>query len=135
MRTAQCRFAAGQFFVCFLKAFLELLSLCDVPKDALNANNTSRSVVDRRLNDIDEELFAQRRFIFFNCLKNLAGADHVSVIALILCGEFGGVKIKVCLPNNFLQWFTQHGAETLIGESEALLQILAENILGKMLDQ
>ena len=26
MRTAQCRFAAGQFFVCFLKAFLELLS-------------------------------------------------------------------------------------------------------------
>src|SRR2546421_9927788 len=95
MRTAQGGFAAGQFFVGLLQAFLELFALGDVPEDALDADDAAGGVVDGSLDDIDEELFAEGRFILLNGLKNFASANDVTIIALILGGEFGRIEIEV----------------------------------------
>ena len=135
MRTAQSRFTGGQFVVLALELFLEVLALRDVPKNALSPERASERVADGRLHHLHKDRLPGRRNILLDRLQDAAGADDFAVVLLVFGGKLRRVEIEIRAADDFIKTLPEQLAEALIGEGEALLQILLENILRQMLDQ
>ncbi len=73
--------------------------------------------------------------MFLHGLVRFAGLEHAPVVVLIFFSQLFREKVEICPANNFIQCFAEHLAELLVGKSETLFEILAENILRNGLDQ
>ena len=73
--------------------------------------------------------------MFLDRLVRLAGLHHPPVVALVLLRQLAREEVEVRLADNLLQGPAQDLAELLVGEGEASLEVLAQDILRQRLDQ
>ena len=107
----------------------------DIPENTLDPDCLAIRAEQRRLHGLDVELVTLGGDMLFDDVENLSALDDAPIVMAILLGEICGKEVEVGLPLDRLESRAQFGAEFLVGEREAAFEILAENHLGKCLDQ
>ena len=106
-----------------------------VPEDSLDPTERPRRVAERRLDHVDVKLFALRRDVLLDGLEDVARLEHLPIVVAVLLGQGRRKEIKIGFADDILQRQPQGIAEFLIAEGEPAFQVLAQDALGKALDQ
>src|SRR4030095_12788953 len=110
------------------------LAIGYIPENSLSADDPPRVVIDRGLDHLDVELVPLRRNVLLKRLKDFSPL-HNQIVVAIAFGEISGKKVEITFSPQLFQRFTDLRTEAAISECEAAVQILAENILRKILHQ
>jgi hypothetical protein len=114
---------------------LGVVEVRDVPEHALDAGHVAAGVVDRGLDHADVEEVLAGRMVLLDGLEGLPRLDDAPVVLLVLPGERGGEEVEVRAPEHLLEAPADRRAELGVGEGEAPLQVLADDVLGQVLDE
>ncbi len=68
-------------------------------------------------------------------VEDLPALDDPSIVAAVLLGQVAGIEIEIGLSQDLLERLAKLRAEPLVGECEPPVEVLAEDHLGKRLDQ
>ena len=129
---AVCRFGC---FLPLLHGFLGQDAVGLVPEDPLGADHVPVRVVDLRFQDVDVDLLAVRLAVFLDDVEDLTVLGDLAVVLAILFRQVSGEQVKIGLAEEFFNGLADGPAETLVGEGEAPLQILAKDIERQCLHQ
>ena len=118
-----------------LQRLLGVMEVGDVPEHALDADHVAAGVLDRRLHDADVEQILPRGMVLLDGLEGLPALDDAAVVLLVLAGEGGREEVVVVAAQDLLQAPADRRAELRVGEGEAAFEVLAEDVLGQVLDE
>ena len=130
----QFAIAAFQFGGVSLHLLFGQLLVSDVPEDGLGPDDISLGIMHGRLQHVDVQGLPPL-LVPLDVVECLARLDDPPIVGLVLAGKFLGVEVHVGLALDLLQRLVQQFAERPIGKGKPPLQILAEDVHGKVFHQ
>ena len=73
--------------------------------------------------------------MFFDVLEHFAGLDDFPVVPAVFLGQLGRMNVEIGLAQELLERPAHELAETLVGEDEPPLEVLAEDVARQAFDQ
>src|SRR5262249_30457698 len=121
--------------VALSRGLVGLHASADIPEHALDTDNLTSGVANRRLEHLHVELFTLLLDVGLDVFEHLAGFHHVHIIAAIFLDLLGREKILVTFTDDFVERLADRIAESLITVDEAAGHVFAKDIERQTLDQ
>ena len=111
------------------EGFFDFLALRHVPENPLDAHHPAHRIVEGCFDDVDEPFLAAVRGMGLHRLESLHGGHHPRVVPMVFVGQLLREKIMVGSAQDFRQRLAEGLAEFPVGEGEAPLHVLAQDVL------